>query len=54
MCLSFQVPLIFAALSAGLTGRYPLKVKFCPLSPDDISAIIIDDGPEKGVTLILF
>ena len=43
-----------ADLSEGFTGRYPLNVKFCPLSPDEISARSIDEGPARGVIIISF
>ena len=49
-CETFSINFIFAFLSSGFTGRYPVKAKHWPLRPLPISAIISEDGPTSGHT----
>lgn len=41
-------------LSFLLTGKYPLKLKLFPFSPELIIANKIEEGPTSGITLMLF
>ena len=46
--------LIFFDLSFLSIGKYPLKLKLFPFSPELIIAKRIEEGPTSGITLILF